>query len=121
MSTLLLENRRITVTEIDGAGLLSNRVTTQLSDTLDEAEDSGSTSIMLFHVVGQADPGVLRPWPGQVDIQSVTRWERVLRRIERSNSTSVILLEHACSAIALELLLVADRRVASSDFSVQYG
>jgi isomerase DpgB len=49
----------------------------------------------------------------------VSRWERVLRRVERANAITVTLVEHACSALALELLLVSDRRLASSDFSVQ--
>ena len=121
MSRTLIENRPVARIQIDGAGSLSSDLTTQINNTLDRAEDSGPASIMLVHVAGQMNPAVVRPWPGETDIQLVTKWERALRRIERSGSTTIVLVEHACSALALELLLVADCRLATSDFSMQWA
>jgi isomerase DpgB len=123
MSTSLIEieNRTLVRVEIDGAGFLSNELTAQLGDAADQAEDLGPPAVMLVHVAGHVDPAVLRPWPGRIDIQSVNKWERVLRRIERTGLMTVVLVEHACSALALELLLVADRRLACADFSVRYA
>jgi isomerase DpgB len=120
-SPIEIENCTIVKVEIDGAGLLSNELATQLGDTVDQAEDLGPSTVMLVHVAGHVNPAALRPWPGRIDIQSVNKWERVLRRIERTALTTIALVEHTCSALALELLLVADRRLASGDFSMRYA
>ena len=121
MSETLIENRPVSRIELDGAGPLSGDLTRQLEGTLDRAEDLGTSAVMVVHVLGHLNPGSLRPWPGQSDIQAVTKWERLLRRIERAQSATVVLVEHACSALALELLLVADRRLATRSFSMQYA
>jgi isomerase DpgB len=123
MSTthIQIENRTIAKTMIDGTELLSNELTTQLGNAVDQAEDLGPGGVMLIHVRGRFNPAALRPWPGRINIHSVTGWERVLRRIERTCSTTIVLVERACSAVALELLLVADRRLASVDFSMQHA
>jgi isomerase DpgB len=120
-SLIEIENCTIVKVEIDGAGLLSNELTTQLGNAADQAEELGPTGVMLVHAAGHVNPAALRPWPGPTEIQSVNKWERVLRRIERAGLTTVVLVEHACSALALELLLVADRRLACADFSVRYA
>lgn len=119
MSNTLIENRPVSRIELDGAGPLSGDLNRQLEDTLDRAEDLGPGAVMVVHVLGHLNPVSLGHWPGQVDIQLVTKWERLLRRIERALSATVVLVEHACSALALELLLVADRRLATRNFSVQ--
>jgi isomerase DpgB len=119
MSKTLIENRPVSKIELDGAGPLSGDLARQLEDTLDRAEDLGTSAVMVVHVLGHLNPISLQLWPGQVDIQLVTKWERLLRRIERARSSTVVLVEHACSALALELLLVADRRLATRNFSMQ--
>lgn len=121
MSKTLIENRPVSRIELDGAGPLSGDLTRQLEDTLDRAEDLGPSAVMVVHVLGHLNPISLRPWPGQIDIQLVTKWERLLRRIERALSVTVVLVEHTCSALALELLLVADRRLATRNFSMQHA
>jgi isomerase DpgB len=120
MSITLIENRRVAMIEISGAALLSSELIAHLGRAIDQAEDLGSAAVTFIRVVGRENGAALPFWPGQIDIQSVSRWERVLRRIERSDSTSIVLAEHCCSALALELLLVADRRLANSNFSVQW-
>jgi isomerase DpgB len=119
MSKILTEDRPIARIEIDGAGPLSSDLSRQLDGALDRAEDLGGAAILFIYVQGHQNAASLRTWPGQTDIQLVTKWERALRRIERFGSPTVVLAERACSAIALELLLVADRRLATRDFSMQ--
>jgi isomerase DpgB len=121
MSSTLIENRPVIAIEVSGDELLSGELTRNLTEALDEAEDRGPDDIMLVHVVGAASPEALRPWPGPVDILAITKWERLLRRMERGDSTTITLVEHACSALALELLLVSDRRLARPDFSLQFA
>jgi len=119
VTTALSKNRLMTKIEINGTSLLSSELTIQLGNALDQAEDLGQSSSLVFRIVGQANPNALRVWPGRTDIQSVNRWERILRRIERTNVTTIAIVEHACSALALELLMVADRRLATITFSMQ--
>lgn len=119
MSRILIQNRPVARIKVDGAGALSSELITQLEHALDRAEDLGPAAVMLIHVAGDVNPAAVRSWPGHVELQSVTKWERVLRRIERAGATTIVMLERACSAVALELLLVADRRLATRDFSMQ--
>jgi isomerase DpgB len=42
----------------------------------------------------------------------------LVRRLERSNAISFAIARHVCSPLALELLLVADQRLANSDFLI---
>lgn len=118
MSTVLIENRPVAQIEVNGSGPVCSELTAHLGNAIDQAEDLGPGAIMLIHLAGHVDPAAVRPWPGQIDVQSVQKWERVLRRIERSNLATILFVEHACSAVALDLLAVADRRIASGDFFV---
>jgi isomerase DpgB len=113
------EERTIAKVEIDGAAVLSNGLSRQVDYALDQAEDLGPSAVLFIHVVGCVDKAACNPWPGPIETQAVTKWERMLRRIERASFPTFTLVQHACSAVALELLLVADRRLASHDFSVQ--
>ena len=116
MSTVLIENRSVMQIEVNGGGPVCSELTAQLGNAIDQAEDLGPDAIMLIHLAGHVDSAAVRPWPGQIDVQSVHKWERVLRRIERSNLATILFVEHACSAVALDLLVVADRRLAGRDF-----
>lgn len=119
MSITLIKNRPVAKIEIDGLGLLSSELTTQLDKTISKVEDLGSAALLVFHIIGHSDPTMVRMWPGPTDIQSVTRWERVLRRIERTDVSTIVFAERECSALALELLLVADCRLVTRTFSMR--
>jgi isomerase DpgB len=114
----LTENPSITTVVIDGTEALSGELTQQLSDAADQAEDSGTNSTLFLRLAGDANCSVEQHWPGCTDIQAVNRWERLLRRMERSDSTIVLLAERTCSALAFELLAIADYRLACHDFRV---
>jgi isomerase DpgB len=111
-----MKKRPVVQIEVNGGGPVCSELTAQLGNAVDQAEDLGAGAIMLIHLVGHLDPAAVRPWPGQIDVQLVNKWERVLRRIERSNSATILFVEHSCSAVALDLLVVADRRLAGRDF-----
>lgn len=121
MYITLAGNRPVAKAEISGIAALSGELSSQLVHALDEAENTGPSPVLFIHVVGDASLAPLSSWPGKTDIRSVTGWEKLLRRIERSDCTTIVLVEHACSRLALELLLVADRRLASRDFSIQWA
>jgi isomerase DpgB len=104
--------------EIDCTTQSANSATSLVNDALDKAEDQSSPSVMLVTILGDSEGTNLRDWPGSTDIQSITKWEWALRRIERTPATTIASVEHKCSALALELLLVVDRRLAAADFSL---
>jgi isomerase DpgB len=105
--------------EIDGTAALSTVLVKLLDDALNQAEDVGEAGLLMVRVVGSKDPAASHRWPGQANTQAVNKWERVLRRMERAASTTLVLAEKNCSGLALELLLVADRRLARSDLRIQ--
>jgi isomerase DpgB len=118
----IAENGRpFTIISVNGAESLSSALPGIVGSALDEAEDLGPATVVLVHVVGSIRPSEVKAWPGPVDLSTVSRWERVLRRLERAPSTTIAFLEHACSQVALELLMVADRRIASASFSILSG
>jgi isomerase DpgB len=114
-----IEHRLIVRTEIDGARLLTDDLTARLNSAVDQAEDLNPEAIVLFHIVGCQNVDSVDAWPGQSEIQAVSRWERLLRRVERTGLVTMCLVEHACSTLALELLLVTDRRWATRNFSTR--
>lgn len=118
MTTVFIKKRPVVQIEVNGSAPVCSDLTAQLGNAIDQAEDQGPGAIMLIHLSGHLDPAAVRPWPGQIDVQAVNKWERVLRRIERSNSATILCVERACSAVALDLLVVADRRLAAGDFFV---
>jgi len=118
VALMQLESRTIVKVDIDGAGLLSDGLMLQLSNALDQAEDIGPTAVMLLHIAGQPSSSHAHYWPGQTHVAALSRWERLVRRIERSSVMTIALVEQSCSGLALELLLVVDRRLSKLDFSV---
>jgi isomerase DpgB len=116
-----LNNRTILKVEIDGSSPLSKDLITGLDKALDEAEDMGSGTVILFHIVGRTNSPVSMEWPGNTSTQVVNKWERLLRRIERGGVPTIALAEYVCSAVALELLLVADLRLCSGCAAVRHA
>lgn len=114
-----MDSFTVTRIEIDGAGPLSSALTAHLSEFCDHMEDLGQYGVLFVHILGHVNSARTSAWPGETDLQLVSRWERLLRRIERSDAISIVLVERTCSALALELLAVADFRMATADFSMR--
>lgn len=58
------------------------------------------------------------PFPGLVGVQQVNRWERALRRLERTAAATVAVVSGECGGAALDVLLTTDYRVATRDTSL---
>jgi isomerase DpgB len=103
--------------KIDGGEPLSGDLITRIEHAVSLAEDSSHPlRSLLIRICGRGEATSLRPWPGECTVQSVTKWERALRRLERTSVPVFVLAHQACSPIALEVLLVADYRVATQSF-----
>jgi isomerase DpgB len=105
--------------EVSGTAILSTGLVKLLDDALNKVEDIGAGGALIVLVTGSVDVEALHRWPGATNIQAVNKWERALRRMERAAALTLVVVEGKCSALALELLLVADRRLARSDLNIQ--
>jgi isomerase DpgB len=103
--------------EIDGGEPLSGDLITRIEHAINLAEDSSHpVRSLLIRICGHEDAPSLLSWPGECHVQPVSKWERALRRLERTSVPVFVLAHQACSPIALEVLLVADYRVATQSF-----
>jgi isomerase DpgB len=59
------------------------------------------------------------PWPGAVDIQDASRWERAIRRLERLSAIIITAARGCCGGAATDVFLISDFRVVTRDFSLR--
>ncbi|MEV4259660.1 enoyl-CoA-hydratase DpgB, partial [Spirillospora sp. NPDC049652] len=93
---------------VDGSRPFDAETVAAAAAVCDRAEDHGGPGVVLVHVSGTPEPG----WTGALDLPTVNRWERVLRRLERLPMTTVAVAAGDCGGAALDALLVTDRRLA---------
>jgi isomerase DpgB len=97
---------------------LSSELVTVATEACDRVDDAKHTSVLVIRIDGAME-GPADVWPGDADVRLVSKWEQVLRRIERLEAVIVAHARRRCSMAALELLLVSDYRVAMADFQIQ--
>jgi isomerase DpgB len=97
--------------QIDGRCPLSKDLIGALGSVCDAAEDGGESSVVRMVLSGAPEEG----WTRGLDVGLVTKWERALRRIERLPATTLAVAAGDCGGMALDALLVADYRVATTD------
>lgn len=107
--------RRVTL-QIDGSAPLSDALLQALRGACDEVEDGGSSAVLCLYIGGG---GGTAPWPGDVAVDKVNRWEQALRRLDRLDGVSVVVASQACGGGALDLLMAADYRVVTTDFKLE--
>lgn len=108
--------------EIDGTRPLSAASIRALQLVCDQVEsrvedqpgapvgsDTGSGIVTVY--VGGAPAGA---WTGGLDVALVTKWERVLRRLERLPLATVAVATGDCGGAALDAFLATDVRVATA-------
>jgi isomerase DpgB len=93
----------------DGAQPLTSEAIHAVRSVCDMAESRGGGGVLPVHVWG-APPGLGADDP---DVALVTKWERVLRRLERIAMTTVALASGDCGGLALDALLTTDLRIAA--------
>lgn len=99
--------------KISGEIQLSIDLIEDTAVALDRAEAAGA--VLLLHLEGVATPAA---WPGESPLRLISKWEGLLRRIERTPVPVIALAQGCFSSIALELLLVADYRVVTGNFVI---
>jgi isomerase DpgB len=92
---------------IDGQQPLSSDSVAALATVCDRAEDRGEHGTVIVHVSGAPLASA-----SKVTMALVSKWERVLRRLERLPAATITLAEGDCGGLALEALLATDYRIA---------
>ncbi|MGW4276758.1 enoyl-CoA-hydratase DpgB [Streptomyces seoulensis] len=94
---------------IDGQQPLSAETVAAVAAVCDAAEDLDGRASLVVRV-----SGVPRgPWPGDLTVSLVSKWERVLRRLERLPAPTVAVADGDCGGPALDVLLATDHRIAT--------
>lgn len=105
-----------TAAAIQEPATLSTRLVRTIDEFCDALESRPGDGPAVVHLRGAASPPATGPaWPGDVDMQLVTRWERALRRLERAPAATVAVTDAHCHGAALEIMLCVDYRVAVAD------
>ncbi|MGW1604481.1 enoyl-CoA-hydratase DpgB [Streptomyces eurythermus] len=100
---------------IDGTEPLSAASVKALAAICDRAEDLAAAhhgaGTVTVHVTGAPEGA----WTSGLDVMVVTKWERVLRRLERLPMVTIAIASGDCGGPALDVLLATDIRVAAPD------
>lgn len=96
------------VIQINGDQPVSDELVAALAGVCDSAEDR--REIVIVHV--SRAPGAERA--SELQLAMVSRWERVLRRLERLPAVTVAVADGDCGGAALDVLLATDYRIASA-------
>ncbi|WP_405763134.1 enoyl-CoA-hydratase DpgB [Streptomyces sp. NBC_00045] len=93
--------------EIDPARPLAE-LTATVNTLCDETEKAAGKTAVVLHLASSSGDS---PWPGEIGVSAVNRWERAVRRLERLDAATVVVAEGVCAGPALDLLLAVDFRV----------
>jgi isomerase DpgB len=97
------------VVQVDGGRFLSAGMVAALGAACDSAEDRTDRNTVILHVSGTS-PGTP---DDDVTVALVSKWERVLRRLERLPAATIAVATGECGGLALEALLATDYRIAT--------
>jgi isomerase DpgB len=97
------------VIQIDGRRALSGESVAALGAVCGDAEDRGKHNTVIIEVSGA---------PGESPVQGlsvalVSKWERVVRRLERLPAATIAVASGDCGGLALDVLLATDYRIAA--------
>lgn len=87
----------------------------QFCDLVDDAGDAVAV-LRLSGPTEPTGPDHQQPWPGEVGIHLVNKWERALRRVERLRAATIAVADGRCAGAGLEVLLATDYRIATTAF-----
>lgn len=98
------------IVHVDGGQGLSSELIAAVGAVCDRAEDLGEGATVVVHASGVPESG----WSAELTVAAVSKWERVLRRLERLPVPSVAVASGDCGGLALDALLATDYRIAAT-------
>ncbi|MFD4524159.1 enoyl-CoA-hydratase DpgB [Streptomyces sp. NPDC058470] len=97
--------------KIDGSAPLSAASVQTLAAVCDQAEGLPGSGVVTVHVTGTPQVG----WTGGLDVALVSKWERVLRRLERLPAPTIAVVSGDIGGAALDVFLTTDFRIAAPE------
>ncbi|MFJ4689062.1 enoyl-CoA-hydratase DpgB [Streptomyces sp. NPDC088789] len=94
---------------IDGGRPPTAETVAAIAALCDGAEDPGAPEPVVLQLSGAPASG----WTDELTVGLVSKWERVLRRLERLPTTTIAVADGDCGGTALDALLVTDVRIAT--------
>jgi isomerase DpgB len=110
---------RAVLLAISGICPLSTKAVEEIHKACNSVEEISGCRALIVQINGRDGPKSRLRWPGDVDLQLVSQWEKALRRIERLDACTIAVATRHCNGIALEILLTSDYRIGTSDMCVQ--
>jgi isomerase DpgB len=98
------------VIQLDGRRPLSADLVAAFEVLCDRAEDRADRNTVILHVSGAP----AQSSAGDITVALVSKWERVLRRLERLPAATIAVASGECGGVALEALLATDYRIATA-------
>jgi isomerase DpgB len=92
---------------VDGSLPLSAGTLTEFGAACDRIEDGDTSGLVIIYVSGVPGPECL----SGISVAMVSKWERVLRRLERLPAGTIAVAEGDCGGPALDALLASDYRI----------
>jgi isomerase DpgB len=99
--------------EVNSPAVLSTTLIDEINKVCDTVENAKKDVAVLLHLTGEPDGPAGEPWPHDLGIHTVNKWERALRRLERVPAFTLAVVEGTCAGPALDLLLTTDHRIAT--------
>lgn len=100
----------VVTVDIDESAGLTGALIKRLELACDAVEDGAANGILEMRLRGSAQ--CAPAWPCNASLDTVHKWEKTLRRIERLPGITLVVAEGRCGAGAIDLLAVADYRIA---------
>jgi isomerase DpgB len=99
--------------QVGGGEPLSASLVARVEEVCTRIEDAGAKDLTLVvHLRGVDPADRAEPWPHETAIHLVTRWERVLHRLERLPAVVIAVVDEGVSrGPAFDLLLATDYRL----------
>ena len=94
---------------IDGGQPPTPETVAAVAALCDGAEDPGGHGPVVIEVSGAP----ASDWTHELTVGLVSKWERVLRRLERLPTTTIAVADGDCGGTALDVLLAMDLRIAT--------
>ncbi|WP_409492262.1 enoyl-CoA-hydratase DpgB [Amycolatopsis sp. cmx-11-12] len=103
------------VLEVNSDVSLSPELVATMNRFCADVEDVGTGQVAVLRVGATGQPGTGMPWPGDVNVHLVGKWEQAVRRFERLGAASIAVAAGDCGGPALDLLLACDYRIGVRD------
>jgi isomerase DpgB len=95
------------ILRVDGSRPPSAETLAEAGAVCGRAEDGDTSGFVIIRVSGVPEP----EWPVGLSVPLVSKWERVLRRLERLPAVTIAVADGDCGGTALDALLASDYRI----------